>query len=63
MVVEYRDGKRTEQLVLHVNDSGGQTRFLALLELLHAPQARRPCTTRVAQATRVARIVRACAFP
>ena len=39
IVLEYRTGKRTQQLVLHVQDSGGQARFLALLDMLHAPQA------------------------
>ena len=39
MVCEFRDGKRSQSLVLHVQDSGGQPRFLALLDLLQAPQA------------------------
>ena len=39
VVLEYRDGKKVQPLVLHVQDSGGQPRFLALLDLLQAPQA------------------------
>ncbi|KAL1507873.1 hypothetical protein AB1Y20_007480 [Prymnesium parvum] len=39
MVIEYRDGKRKQELVLHVQDSGGQPRFHSLLDLLHAGQA------------------------
>ena len=37
--VAYRDGAVTQQLVLHVDDSGGQDKFRALINLLNARQA------------------------
>ena len=39
LVIEFKNGKKKQRIVLHLKDTGGQPVFLAILDLLQAARA------------------------